>query len=357
MQAGAFHYAGKPFDLDTVVETAERALESTRLQRHVRELVATDAPAVASIIGESAPMSSVKALALRIATSPTSTVLVTGESGTGKDLVAHAIHAHSDRRDGPFLNITCSALRETELFGHERGAYTDARSRKRGLLEHADGGTVFLDEVGEMELPLQAKLLRVLEDKTFRRVGGSADICSDVRIIAATNVDLREAVREGAFREDLYYRLAVLTVHLPPLRDRAGDVDLLASHFVARFNDQFDRSLGPLPAEVLELLRLHRWPGNVRELRNAIERAVLLAEGDTIEPDDLSFLSDAAIDAPVFRLPANGVNIRDLEKDLVIQALERTGGNQTRAAALLGMNRDQVRYRIERFDLGDLKKN
>ena len=362
MQAGAFHYAGKPFDLDQVVLTAERALETTRLKRKVRALSAgrDPGPSIDSIVGESSSMREVKSLVRRIAHSPASTVLVTGESGTGKDLVANAIHAHSSRSDAMFVNITCSALPanllESELFGHERGAFTDAKTRKIGLLEHADGGSVFLDEIGEMEMPLQAKLLRVLEDKSFRRVGGNTDLHTDVRVIAATNVDLREAVRAGKFREDLYYRLAVLAVHIPPLREREGDLDLLATYFVHHFNREFNRQIAGLEPEALDLLRRHPWPGNVRELRNAIERAVLLAERDTLGPRDFGFLSSTAVESRRFRLPAGGIDIRELEKDLVIQALERTGGNQTHAAKLLGMNRDQVRYRIERFGIGDFRK-
>jgi len=216
---------------------------------------------------------------------------------------------------------------------------------------------VFLDEIGEMELPLQAKLLRFLEDKAFRRVGGSSDINTDVRVIAATNVDLREAVRTAAFREDLYYRLAVLTIHIPPLREREGDIDLLATFLVEHFNKEFGRRIASVEPEALDMLRRHPWPGNVRELRNAVERAVLLAERDTLAPRDFAFLSSTAVDDTVFRLPVGGIDIRELEKSLLLQALERTGGNQTRAAALLGMNRDQVRYRIERFDIGELKKH
>ncbi len=357
MKAGAFHYAGKPFDLDQVALTVERALETTRLRREVRALKALQprSPSIESIVGNSKPMVEAKNLIGRIATSPASTVLITGESGTGKDLAAHAIHGCSNRSIGPFMNITCSALPaallESELFGHERGAFTDAKTRKPGLLEHADGGTVFLDEIGEMELPLQAKLLRFLEEKQFRRVGGATEITTDVRVIAATNVDLREAVRNGQFREDLYYRLAVLTVELPPLRARAGDVELLAMYFVERFNSDFGKRVRGLSRGALDSLRLHPWPGNVRELRNAVERAILLTDRDELDVRDFDMLASTAVDNTFFELPASGVDFRKLEDSLVKQALERSGGNRTKAARLLGMNRDQMRYRIQRFNI------
>ncbi len=354
MRAGASYYVAKPFDLDAVTLTVERALETTRLRRQLRDLQSRQEQGM-QIIGESPAMKKVKGLLPRIAASPASTVLVTGESGTGKDLAAQAVHSLSDRKDYPFVNITCSALPatllESELFGHERGAFTDAKTKKEGLLEQANGGTVFLDEIGEMELPLQAKLLRFLENKTFRRVGGSSEIHTDVRVVAATNVDLKKAVSEGRFREDLYYRLAVVTVPLPPLRERDGDIDLLAAHFVDKFNREFKKTIHQIAPEAQRLLRAHPWPGNVRELRNAIERAVLLTNCETLKPDDFSFLQETSIDATVVRLPAGGVDIRKLEQTLVEQALERTRGNQTRAARLLGMNRDQIRYRMQRYGM------
>ncbi|MCA9689705.1 MAG: sigma-54-dependent Fis family transcriptional regulator, partial [Myxococcales bacterium] len=270
MKRGAFHYAGKPFNIEEVLLTVQKALETTKLRRELALLKSrqTAHPSIEEIIGKSGAMRDVKNLLTRIATSPGSTVLLTGESGTGKDLAARAIHQASRRADGPFLNITCSALPEalleSELFGHERGAFTDAKTRKQGLFEHADGGTVFLDEIGEMAPTLQAKLLRVLESKTFRRVGGAVDIQADVRVIAATNIDLREAVRDGSFREDLYYRLAVLTIELPPLRERDGDIELLAAFFVDRFAGEFSKRVRGLTPGAVDRLRLHPWPGNVR---------------------------------------------------------------------------------------------
>ena len=306
------------------------------------------------VLGESRPMKAVKRLLRRVAASPSSTVLVTGENGTGKDLAAKVIHGTSARAAGPFMNITCSALPETllesELFGHERGAFTDAREQKKGLLELADRGTVFLDEIGEMSLALQAKLLRFLEEKAFRRVGGARDSRVDVRVVAATNRDLRRAVRDGRFREDLYYRLQVLEVELPPLRERAGDVPLLARFFMEHYRGEFRKNVSDIGREALGRLEAHAWPGNVRELRNAVERAVLLADGPVLGPDDFSSLGPAE---PVdgLQLPPEGVRFDDLERDLVRQALERTAWNKAAAAALLGVGRDWVRYRIERYGL------
>ena len=293
----------------------------------------------------------------RVANSPASTVLLTGETGTGKDLAAKAIHYNSDRAGKPFVNITCSALPEqlleSELFGHERGAFTDARQQKRGLFETADGGTVFLDEIGEMTAGLQSKLLRFLEEKTFKRVGGLADIRVDVRVIAATNRNLETEVREGTFREDLFYRLQVMPITLPPLRERRGDIPLLANYYIDRYNREFRKRVRGLTPEAMAMLEQHRWPGNIRELRNAVERAMLLLEKEWIAPDDLTALARSG-SASLFRLPADGVNLEDIERQFLVQALERAGGNQTHAGQLLGINRDQVRYRIEKFGLGRL---
>jgi transcriptional regulator with GAF, ATPase, and Fis domain len=241
-------------------------------------------------------------------------------------------------------------LLESELFGHERGAFTDARQQRKGLLELADGGTVFLDEIGEMTPALQAKLLRFLEEKAFKRVGGGQDVKVDVRVVAATNRDLDKAVAQGSFRDDLFYRLRVLAVPLPPLRDRTGDVPLLARYFLDAFNREFGKHVVSCSPGALAALEAYRWPGNVRELKNALERAVLLGEGDTLEAADFPMI-DAKPSSAVFRLPAHGLDFEELERNLVTQALDRAGGNQSRAAALLGMSRDQIRYRIEKFGL------
>jgi two-component system response regulator AtoC len=356
MKHGAYHYLNKPFNLDDVSVTVEKALETSRLRKEVRFLRGTQGREFSfdAIIGDSPAMVSAKALLQRIAASPATTVLLTGQTGTGKDLAAKAIHFNSDRAAKPFVNITCTALPEqlleSELFGHERGAFTDARQQKRGLLETADGGTVFLDEIGEMAPGLQAKLLRFLEDRTFKRVGGLADIRVDVRVVAATNRDLEEAVKAGTFREDLFYRLQVMPVVLPALRERIGDIRLLAQYYIDRYNREFRKHVKGLTPDAITLLEQYRWPGNVRELRNAIERAMLLVERTWLAPEDFATLTRHATSA-IFRLPPEGVVLEDVERQLLVQALERTGGNQTMAGHLLGINRDQVRYRIEKFGL------
>jgi DNA-binding NtrC family response regulator len=357
MKRGAYHYASKPFNLDEIVLLVEKALETTRLRREVRTLRANQAQpfSLDRIVGRSETMASVRALLQKIAASPASTVLLTGESGTGKDLAAKVIHYASDRASRPFMNITCSALPETllesELFGHERGAFTGADRQKRGLLESADGGTVFLDEIGEMVPLLQAKLLRFLEEKSFKRVGGSADLRVDVRVIAATNRTLEDEVRAGKFREDLYYRLNVVPIVLPPLRQRAEDIPALLDYYVDTYNKEFKKRIRQIAPDARERLTRYPWPGNVRELRNAVERAMLLAEGDELTSSDFQLAGERGKLSEGVELPPNGVDIEQLERSLVVQALERSRWNQTKAAALLGLNRDQIRYRIEKFKL------
>ena len=356
MKLGAYHFADKPFNLDDVAATVARALETTRLRREVRQYRTSAARpySLGRIVGSSPEIIALRHLVARVASSPASTVLLTGESGTGKDLVAKVIHYGSDRATRAFMNITCSALPEqlleSELFGHERGAFTDARLQKRGLLETADGGTVFLDEIGEMTPGLQAKLLRFLEEKTFKRVGGASDIHVDVRVIAATNRDLEKDVAKGRFRADLFYRLNVLPIALPALRTHPEDIPALVEFFIDSFNAEFrKRLLGATPA-AYAVLQAYGWPGNVRELRNVIERAMLLSDGDRLDASDFASLH-ATLGSDGFDLPATGVDLEKLERGLVIQALRRSNGNQTRAGALLGLNRDQIRYRIEKFSL------
>jgi DNA-binding NtrC family response regulator len=357
MKQGAYHYANKPFNLEELALIVQKALETTELRREVKALRASaSAPyGIDRIVGESAPMTGLKSLLQKVSVSPASTVLLRGESGTGKDLAAKTIHYNSARTAKPFMNITCSALPDTllesELFGHERGAFTDARQQKIGLLESADGGTVFLDEIGEMVPALQAKLLRFLEEKAFKRVGGNADVRVDVRVIAATNRDLEDAVKQGRFREDLYYRLNVMQITLPPLRERSSDVPLLAIHYVDVFNREFRKQVRGVTPQAMELLKAYHWPGNVRELRNAIERAMLLTEGEWLTADALPLSGASRATAQAMDLPEDGVNLEALERELVVQALKRTAGNQTKAAGLLGLNRDQIRYRIEKFGL------
>jgi transcriptional regulator with PAS, ATPase and Fis domain len=334
----------------------EKALETSQLRREVKTLRSSQEKEYGfdAIIGASPAMTQIKSLLARVASSPASTVLLTGETGTGKDLAAKAIHYSSSRAGRSFVNITCSALPEqlleSELFGHERGAFTDARQQKRGLFETADAGTVFLDEIGEMTPALQAKLLRFLEEKTFKRVGGLADLRVDVRVVAATNRNLEDEVKAGRFREDLFYRLQVMPIALPALRERTGDVELLAKYYIDRFNTEFRKRVRGLSAEATDTLEHYGWPGNVRELKNAIERAMLLVEGDLLEPELFTTLT-RTVSATQFRLPPGGVNLDEVERQLLMQALERASGNQTQAAHLLGINRDQVRYRIEKFGL------
>ena len=352
LEAGFLHYAAPtaaPADL-------VRRLTEVLSRRDVRP---SGPPSIEAspLVGRSRALAEIQALLRRVATSAASTVLITGESGTGKDVLARCIHASSSRAAGPFMNITCSAIPETllesELFGHERGAFTDARERKLGLLEQAGGGTVFLDEIGEMSLLLQAKLLRVLEERAFRRVGGRDEIRPDVRIVAATNRDLRARVRERQFRADLYFRLAVVELSLPPLRERPEDVEPLARHFVERFGTELRSPVRRISPDAVRLLQRYPWPGNVRELRNTIERAVLLCDGVELDMEHLSLdLARASRSLePGFRLPDGGLVLRDLERDLLQQALEHARGNQTEAARLLGMSRDQVRYRVEKHGL------
>jgi transcriptional regulator with PAS, ATPase and Fis domain len=307
------------------------------------------------VVGESAAMRATKTLLAHVAASPATTVLLAGESGTGKGLIARELHQASLRGARRFETICCSALPETllesELFGYEEGAFTGARRRKRGLLELADGGTVFLDEIGETSLKLQVRLLRFLEERAFKRVGGTADLQVDVRVVAATNRDLEAAVRDGSFRADLYYRLNVLPVRVPPLRERLDDIPLLVGHFVAMFNRQLGRDVHAPGAEALAALQAYGWPGNIRELRNLVERAMLLARGDELGPADLAPPDGAAPGGASFDLPAEGVDLARLECHLIAQALARTHGNRTRAARLLGLTRHQINYRIEKLDL------
>ena len=358
MKQGAYHYANKPFNLDEISILVAKALETTELRREVKTLRETQAQPYSfdRIVGEGPSVAAMKALLKKVASSPASTVLLTGESGTGKDLAAKVLHYNSARAGKPFMNITCSALpealMESELFGHERGAFTGADRQKRGLFESADGGTVFLDEIGEMVPGLQAKLLRFLEEKTFKRVGASVDIKVDVRVIAATNRNLQEEVKQGRFREDLFYRLNVLPISLPPLRERADDIPRLVTFYVDVYNAEFKKKIRGLTPEAMEQIQRHPWPGNIRELRNAIERAMLLSDGPMLEAGD--FTAGGAVAMRLgesVELPAGGLDLEQLERALVVQALERTGWNQTKAAALLGLNRDQIRYRVEKFHL------
>jgi len=321
------------------------------------------------IVGESPVLRAILDLVDRVAEAPV-TVLITGESGTGKDLVAREIHERGSRSSGPFVAVGCAAmpanLLEAELFGYEKGAFTDAKIRKKGLLELGDRGTVFLDEIGLMPPDLQAKLLSVLESLTFRRVGGIADIRVDIRFVAATNEDLEAAVSTGRFRQDLYYRLNVVQLHIPPLRERGHDVLLIAQHFLKTYVERYGRSVDSLSPEAEGWLARHPFPGNVRELRNVIERAVLLCPGPQILPEDLALgtvskpREDASGGAALevtglgeirVDIPPWGIALEDIERKVIERALVQSGGNITLAARLLHVSRDTLRYRIKKHRL------
>jgi len=364
MREGAYDYIGKPFEMDELIQTVARALETGSLREEVAR-VREDArreSALDNIVAEAPAMKDVTRLIRRIAESEASTILLLGESGVGKGLVARALHFSGPRWEKPFMHITCTALPEalleSELFGHEKGAFTDAKVQKKGLFELADGGTVFLDEIGDLPQGMQGKLLRVLEDKAFRRVGGTRDIQVSVRIVAATNKDLEGEVAAGRFRGDLYFRLKVIPIEIPALRDRLEDLMPLAEGFIRHFDRELRKQVRGIDPAAAERMKHYAWPGNVRELRNAIERAVLLTDGERISLSDLPSEIRHPKGSPDggsggLRLPPGGLVLEDLERDMVIEALTRSRGNRTRAARLLGMNRDQIRYRIEKFDLRD----
>lgn len=361
MKLGAYDYVTKPFDMDYVLRTSDKALETTKLRREVRELrkQVHHEYAVEKIIGEDKCMKDLFDIIDRVAKSGASTVFLRGDSGTGKDLIARVIHYNSERAPRPFMNITCTALSEnlleSELFGHEKGAFTDARTTKKGLFELADGGTIFLDEVGDMPMGLQAKLLRFLEEKTFRRVGGTKEIVVDVRVIAATNRDIEKAIADGQFRSDLMYRLNVIPIYLPALCERGEDVRLLANHFVAQFSKEFRKLIVMIEDDAYTKLMGYHWPGNVRELRNVLERAVLLCLGEKVTTEDIVLGPRAANgSAPKdgqVSIPKDGLDLRELEATLLKQALERTNNNQSKAAKLLNLSRDAFRYRLEKLGI------
>jgi DNA-binding NtrC family response regulator len=363
LRGGAYDFIGKPINLDELRIALRNGLEARSLRREVREIRQERASqfSFANIIGQSPAMRELMALARKVADSEVSSVLLQGESGTGKDLVAKAMHYESRRADKPFVAINCAAipatLLESELFGYEKGAFTDAKARKLGLFEQAEGGTLFLDEIGELELSLQAKLLRVLEEGSFRRVGGVKDLPLDVRVIAASNRDLKAESEAGRFRLDLYYRLSVIQLDIPPLRGRGDDVILLAEYYIKTLGERMRRRVRGLTGEAARAFRHYAWPGNVRELRNVIERALILEDEDQITA---KYLPPALLnrtgavepgdDVPAsFRLPPEGISLDAVERSLVQQAITQSGGNQTRAAELLGVSRDQLRYRLKKL--------
>ncbi|HUE00228.1 MAG TPA: sigma 54-interacting transcriptional regulator [Bryobacteraceae bacterium] len=326
----------------------------------IKDVTEEAAPQKREVIAESPAMRELLNFVRRVAASEATTILLEGENGTGKDLIAKTLHYQSIRQAEPFIAINCAAIPETllesELFGYEKGAFTDARQQKRGIFELADKGTLFLDEVGEIPMMLQAKLLRVLEDQSFRRLGGLKDIQLDLRVVAATNKNLREAVKEGAFRQDLYFRLNVIQIVLPPVRERPEDILPLARFFIEHYNRKFRRAIEGISPAAEQLLLSHDWPGNVRELRNAIERAMILEDSAYIRPPSLPIAitgPDAHVDtaAPRADIPAEGLSLEGNERMLVARALEKTGGNQTQAARLLRVTRDTLRYKMKKFNL------
>lgn len=359
-QLGAKAYLSKPFDLREVALAVGRVLEQQRLAHEVRYLRGQQTSTYGRIIGRSPAMQRLFEALRRLSDVEAPTVLLTGESGTGKDLFAHAIHEEGPRRAGPMMEVDCASLPEqlieSELFGHERGSFTDARQTKRGLFEVARGGTIFLDEIGEMSLATQAKLLRALENRQFKRVGGVSQIRLDAGVIAATNRTLAGEVKRGAFREDLFFRLNVIQFQVPSLRERREDIPLLVDHFIERFNKEFGRKVTGLSEEALERLVAYPWPGNVRELRNVIERTIILEAREVIEvqhlPAEIRFGQRAGGPAgSPFALPDEGVDLEAVERSFIEQAMERTAQNQSAAARLLGISRYALRYRLEKFGL------
>ncbi len=370
LRGGAYDFIGKPINLEELRVTLRNAIETRQLRREVAQVRKERAREFnfSQIVGESPAMKKMLGLAAKVAESEVSSVLLQGESGTGKDLVAKAIHYGSQRSEGPFVAVNCAALPatliESELFGYEKGALTDAKARKEGLFEQAEGGTLLLDEIGEIEISLQAKLLRVLEEGAFRRVGGLKDIPLDVRVLAASNRDLKTESEAGRFRLDLYYRLSIIQIDIPPLRERGDDVLLLSQHYIDTIGGRLRRNkVNGLSPEVQKVFRAYDWPGNVRELRNVIERALILEDADKITTEYLpgGLLAPARVAQSAtaggnaepmtrFVLPQEGLSLDEAELSFVKQAIERSGGNQTRAAELLGISRDQLRYRLKKLE-------
>ncbi len=359
VRRGADDYLSKPFQRDALLLAVRRVLRTRRLEQENERLrrEAAECDRFGELIGRAPAMQRLYRTIDKVAGTD-ATVLVVGESGTGKELVARMLHRSSRRAAGPFVAVNCAAIPETliesELFGHERGAFTGAHRRREGRFEEADGGTLFLDEIASMPVPLQATLLRVLQERAFTRLGGAGEVRCDVRVVAATNRDLVRLVAEGGFREDLYYRLNVVPVVLPPLRERREDVPMLARHLLERAAQRHGIDVAPLPPAVLRRLMEYDWPGNVRELANVTERLVLLAEEGEVNADDLpqEVREPSGADGCPFRLPAGGIHWEDVERGLLEQALERSGGNRAAAARLLGLSYKTLLYRLEKHDGG-----
>ncbi len=368
LQLGAFHYMKKPFKADALRLIVKLALKTQTLKREVRKLRQGNASLLGSspIIGKSEAFNEVVAQVREIARIP-STVLITGESGTGKELVARAVHDLSDRKDAPFIAINCASipatLLESELFGHEKGSFTGASGRKKGLFEEAHHGTIFLDEIGEMDMAMQAKLLRVLQERSIRRVGAVKDVTIDVRVIAATNRDLLQRIAEKSFREDLFYRLNVFPIHIPPLRERTADIAALAAYFLDGFSRSFGRQFRDISPEAEQLMAQYAWPGNVRELRNVIERICIMRMGPTLLPEHLPLEirnshdgDNSAIDSSTTAIEVpEGVGLEEainsIEKTLIRQALQKAGGNVLQTATILRIPRGTLRYKMDKYGL------
>ncbi|NOX19919.1 MAG: sigma-54-dependent Fis family transcriptional regulator [Nitrospirae bacterium] len=363
IKKGAFDYLTKPLEKETLLIKIRQAMERAGLLKENLNLQKALYKEfnIEGIIGQSDAMKRVLETVKKVA--PTSaTVLILGESGTGKELIARAIHFNSQRKKGPFTALNCASipenLLESELFGYEPGAFTGATSRKRGLIESTSGGTLFLDEIGDMPLPLQAKLLRVLQDGEIRRLGGKETFRVDVRIIAATNRSLEDMIKDGSFREDLYYRLRVVTIRIPPLRERREDIPLLVEHFITRYNQEFGKRIKGISKEALQALRNYHWPGNIRQLQSVIERAVILSEGDLIEYDDIKddILPSVTRGIMDIEIPDEGIVFEELEKELMRKAMQKANNVAKRAAELLGMSYKTFWYRWEKFGLGKTQR-
>jgi two-component system, NtrC family, response regulator AtoC len=364
MRLGAFDYITKPFEFPKVHLSVRKALAASQLKREVKHLRSEQRNRFGfdHIVAISKEMERVLRDADRVAQSDTSTVLIQGESGTGKELLAHAVHYRSKRENMPFITVNCAGfpdhMLENELCGHEKGAFTDAKEVKKGLLEMAEGGSLFLDEIGDTNHNVQSKLLRLVEQKNFRRIGGIKDIQVDVRIITATNKDLLKLKDEEKFREDLFYRINVASLRIPPLRERSDDILPLVKYFVQKYNEEFHKNIQEISEGVRTFFTTYCWPGNVRELKNMIERAMILGDGDTLimEHLPLEILNQASGQGKTiegFRIPPEGISLEKVEEDLVRQALKITQGNQTKAAKLLEISRDALRYRMQKFSIGE----
>jgi len=363
IKMGAYDFVEKPFNLDKIKILISKALETVSLRKEVSQFRAelSKKYGFSNIVGRSVEMLKIFDLTRKVAKSDATTILLQGESGTGKDLIAKVVHYESSRAEKPFMDINCTALPESliesELFGHEKGAFTDAKQLKKGLFELSEGGTVFLDEIADIKLSTQAKLLKVIENKTFKRIGGNKDISVNLRIIAATNKVLSEEVKKGNFREDLYYRLKVIPIVLPPLRERKDDTLLLATHFIEEFNREFKKHVKRLSSETEKAFLEYPWPGNIRELKNVIERAMILENHEYILPEHLPLellLFDKkalSLAGTSISIPPGGIDIEQVEKELIRQALDITKWNQTKAAKLLALTRDALRYRMQKFEL------